>query len=154
MQGLEKQLGGIKGPLGKLAPMFEGMSGAISKFGVTATAVIGSFMAGWDIGEWLQSHVIDKLFGVKEPLEEIKKKNKDLQKEHEKTLRQLEHQATVSDNAYSNTIQGIDQEAQHIDKLNAAWMKAARAKLSYQNADMDLATQQLERHRFEDIMRL
>lgn len=154
LQGLEKQLGGIKGPLGKLAPMFEGMSGAISKFGVAATAVIGAFKAGWDIGDWIQTHVIDKLFGIKEPLEEIKQKNKALQKEHEQTLKQLEYQATVSDNAYNNAIQGIDQEAQHIDKLNAAWQKAARAKLSYQNADMDIETQQLERHRFEDVMRL
>ena len=33
-------------------------------------------------------------------------------------------------------------------------MKAARAKLAYQNADMDIATQQLERQRFEDVMQL
>ena len=58
--------------------MFEGLNGTIGKVGMTAAAVIGSFKAGWDIGDWIQTHVIDKLFGIKEPLDELKKKNKEL----------------------------------------------------------------------------
>lgn len=153
LQGVEKQLGNIRGPLGKLAPMFDGIGGSIAKIGGSIVGVIGAFKAGWDIGNYIQQKVINPLFGIKEPLEELKKKNKELQAEHQKTINLYEHEKNVSDNLYSNTIAKIDEEAQHVDKLNQAWLKSAKAKLAYKNADLDMEEQMLERNRFEDVTR-
>ena len=77
LSGAEKKLGKLQGPLGKLQDMFGGLNGTIAKVGGTVTAVAAAFKAGWDIGEWLNSNVIEPLFGVKDPIEEIKKKNRE-----------------------------------------------------------------------------
>ena len=60
----------------------------------------------------------------------------------------------MTDNTFASASSGIDAEISHIDKLNAAWQKAARAKVAYQSADKDIEMQLLERERFEDIMTL
>ena len=78
MSGAEKKLSKLQGPLGKLQDMFGGLNGTIAKVGGTITAVAAAFKAGWDIGNWIQEKVINPLFGIKEPLEELKKKNKEL----------------------------------------------------------------------------
>lgn len=152
--GLENKWSKLPGPIGKLNDLFGGLSGTIAKVGTTATAVIGAFKVGWDIGSWLQEKVINPLFGIKEPLEELKKKNKELQKQHEKTMEKFAHQQSVSDSLVNNATQSIDQQISHIDKMSAAWKKATTAKMAYANADKDMELQLLERHRFEDIMQL
>ena len=82
----EKKLSKLSGPFGKLQDMFGGLNGTLAKVGGTATAVAAAFKAGWDIGEWIQTKVINPLFRIQEPLDELKKKNKELQKEHQKTI--------------------------------------------------------------------
>ena len=134
--------------------MFGGLNGTIAKVGGTITAVAAAFKAGWDIGNWIQEKVINPLFGIKEPLEELKKKNKELQKEHQKTIDKFQYQQQATDNVFAKASSGIDAEISHIDKLNAAWQKAALAKIAYSNADRDIEMQLLERERFEDIMAL
>lgn len=154
MSGAEKKLSKLQGPLGKLQDMFGGLNGTIAKVGGTITAVAAAFKAGWDIGNWIQEKVINPLFGIKEPLEELKKKNKELQKEHQKTIDKFQYQQQATDNVFAKASSGIDAEISHIDKLNAAWQKAALAKIAYSNADRDIEMQLLERERFEDIMAL
>lgn len=150
----EKKLSKLGGPLGKLQDMFGGLNGTLAKVGGTATAVAAAFKAGWDIGDWIQTKVINPFFKIQEPLDELKKKNKELQNEHQKTIDKFQHQQQVTDNTFANASSGIDSEISHIDKLNAAWQKAARAKVAYQTADKDIEMQLLERERFEDIMTL
>ncbi len=150
----EKKLSKLGGPLGKLQDIFGGLNGTLAKVGGTATAVAAAFKAGWDIGDWIQTKVINPLFKIKDPIDELKKKNKELQNEHQKTIDKFQHQQQVTDNTFANASSGIDAQISHIDKLNAAWQKAARAKVAYQTADKDIEMQLLERERFEDIMTL
>ena len=128
----ERKLSKLGGPLGKLQDMFGGLNGTLAKVGGTATAVAAAFKAGWDIGDWIQTNVINPLFKIKDPIDELKKKNKELQNEHQKTIDKFQHQQQVTDNTFANASSGIDAEISHIDKLNAAWQKAARAKVAYQ----------------------
>lgn len=84
--------------------MFDGLGGKIGALGVKIAGVFGAFKAGWDIGEVIQSKVITPLFGIKEPLDEIKAKTKELRREHEKTTEKYAAQQAVSDNATTATI--------------------------------------------------
>ena len=151
---VEKQLGNMKGPLGKLGPMFEGLGGTIAKVGGIATMVIGAFKAGWDIGNWLQEHVIAPMLGLTDPIKELKKQNKELERQNKATLEAMADKAQSSAEAFAQANQRITQQVQRIDQLHQAWVKATRAKNAYMNADQDIRIQQLERERFEDVMRL
>lgn len=150
---IEKQLGKLKGPLGGLEKIFGGIGGAIGKVGGIAASVIGAFKLGWDLGSFIYDKVITPLFNIKDPIEELKKSNKALLKEHEKLVQSYERQKAAADDAYSNGISKIDREAQQVDKLAAAWIKTTRAKNAYNNLGMDAAEQALERNRFEDVLR-
>ena len=108
MDALANKLGRLPGPLGKITDLFGGLNGTIAKVGGTATLVIGAFKAGWDIGEWLQTHVIDKIFGTSDAIEEVKKKNRELQRQHEKEIQLLEYKQNLSDNTYKNAIDKVD----------------------------------------------
>ena len=84
LTGLEKKLGKIPGPAGKIADVFEGLGGKIAKFGGIATSVIGAFKVGWDIGAFINDKVVKPLFKIKDPVEELKKSNERAAKELEK----------------------------------------------------------------------
>jgi len=84
LTGLEKKLGKIPGPVGKIADVFDGLGGKIGKFGGIASAVIGAFKVGWDIGSFVNEKIIQPLFKIKDPLQELKKENANAKKELEK----------------------------------------------------------------------
>ena len=122
LSGLEKQLGSIKGPLGKLAPMFEGLGGAVAKFGVMSTAVIGAFKTGWDIA-----------------------------KSADKLATSLESAAEASSYAFESSKQKLQDEITAIDQASKAWQNAARQKIAYMTAGQDAESQLLEWQRFQDV---
>ena len=98
---VEKQLGNMKGPLGKLGPMFDGLGGKVAQFGGTAMTVIGAFKAGWDIGNWLQEHVIAPLFNLKDPIEELKKQNKALKEAQDNAVQSMSQQASNANASFA-----------------------------------------------------
>ena len=67
----ESALGRLPGAFGKIQ---RAASGAFGK----ALAVVGAFKLGCDIGNWLQDKEIAPLAKVKDPIEELKKKNREL----------------------------------------------------------------------------
>lgn len=152
IEKLEKQLGKLKGPLGGLEKIFGGIGGAIGKVGGVATAVIGAFKTGWDIGTFVNEKIITPLLGIKDPIEELKKSNRQLKKEYEEIAQEIQRKKEVADDAYQNETNKIDQQKEHIDKMTEAWVKTAKAKNAYNNLDLDEDEQQLESNRFAAVL--
>ncbi len=154
LTALEKKLGKIPGPVGKIADVFEGMAGKVGKFGGIATAVIGAFKAGWDIGSWIYEKVVTPLFKIKDPIEELKKSNKKAAEGFEKFAASVDDAAEASARLQEKSSAAIQKEVKDIQAANEAWQKAARSRIAYMTAGQDVETQMLERQRFEDVMRL
>ena len=79
----EEASGRIVKSVGQLPGIFGKVQNALGGIAGKALAVIGAFKTGWDIGTWLQQRVIAPLLGLKDPIEELKKKNRELKKEAE-----------------------------------------------------------------------
>ena len=154
LTALEKKLGKIPGPVGKIADVFEGMAGKVGKFGGIATAVIGAFKAGWDICSWIYEKVVTPLFKIKDPIEELKKSNKKAAEGFEKFAASVDDAAEASARLQEKSSAAIQKEVKDIQAANEAWQKAARSRIAYMTAGQDVETQMLERQRFEDVMRL
>lgn len=154
LTSLEKKLGTIPGPAGKIADIFEGLGGKVAKFGGIATSVIGAFKIGWDIGTFLNDKVIKPLFKIKDPIEELKKSNQRATKELEKFVQTADDASEHTNTSVEKTKAALASEIQIIDQTASAWQKAARSRIAYMTAGQDVETQMLERQRFEDVMRL
>lgn len=152
VDNLAKSLGKLNGPLGGLEKIFGGIGGTISKVGGIATSVIGAFKVGWDIGTFVNEKIITPLLGIKDPIEELKKANRELKKEYEATAREIQRKKEIADDVYSNEIGKIDQQKEHIDKMTEAWVKTAKAKNAYNNVGLDEQEQQLENNRFAAVL--
>ena len=81
-----RKLGKVKGPLGAVQDALGGIGGTLGKVGGIAAMAVGAFKAGWDVGTWINDHVITPLFGIKDANEELIKSNKKLADEHAKTM--------------------------------------------------------------------
>lgn len=152
MDKFAKKLGRLPGPIGTIGDAFEGAGGKISKFGGTAMAVIGAFKVGWEIGTWLNDNVVKPLFKIKDPIEELKKSNREAAKELERFAEAADSASERADVMAQRSKDAITREIQSIDAASNAWQKAARSKIAYMTAGQDVETQMLERHRFEDMI--
>ena len=81
---LMKSLGKTPGALGKIGGAMDALGGKIGALGGQAMAVMAAWKIGWDIGTWINDHVVKPLFGIKDPIEELKKENARATKELEK----------------------------------------------------------------------
>lgn len=151
---LEQKLGKIPGPVGKIANMFEGLGGKVAKFGGIATLVIGTFKTGWDIGSWVNDKVVKPLFKIKDPIEELKKSNKNAAEGFDKLAEAVDNAADASARLQEKSAAALQKEIKDIEAASNAWQQAARSKIAYMTAGQDIETQMLERQRFEDVMRL
>jgi hypothetical protein len=131
----------LPGPIGKVQNALGGVSAA-------AFAVIGAFKTGCDIGNWIQEKIIVPLFKIKDPIDELKKANRELKREadaaaaawsksQDAVARQLEEDAKAADAAVAK-----------IDRLTAAYVKMQNARLSVQNAESDAEELGLQRDKF------
>lgn len=152
VDNVAKSLGKLKGPLGGLEKMLGGIGGTIGKVGGIATAVIGAFKTGWDIGTFVYEKIITPLAGIKDPIEELKKSNRALKKEYEEIAREVQRKKDINDDVYQHEMSKIDQQKEHIDKMTEAWIKTAKAKNAYNNIDLDEHEQQLENNRFAAVL--
>lgn len=154
MTGLEKKLGKIPGPVGKIADVFEGLGGKIGKFGGIAASVLGAFKVGWDIGSWVYEKVVTPLFKIRDPIEQLKKENKQAAESFDKFSAAVDDAAEASARLQEKSSAALQKEIKDIQSANAAWQQAARSRIAYMTAGQDLETQMLERQRFEDVMQL
>lgn len=151
---VERTIGKMEGPFGKLQELFEKSNNKLAAFGTKAIAVAAAFKAGWDIGEWINDKVIRPLFGITDPIETLKKQNRQLKKEISDATEAFTDRSQRMASASADQIQSIDSEIGNIDKLRQAWTKVHKAKNDYYNSNEDLEIQKLERDRFEDIVAL
>lgn len=137
---LEKRLGRLPGPVGKVGGAIDALGGKIGKFGGTAMAVIGAFKIGWDIGTWLNDNVVKPLFKVKDPIEELKKENRRAREELEKFTQASDEATEHADMMAQRSKDAITREVQAINDASNAWQRAARSKIAYMTAGQDVET--------------
>ena len=140
--------------LGKLPGAFGKIQDALGGFAAKAAGVIGAFKVGWDIGTWLNEKVINPLFGIKDPLEELKKHNRELQREAEKAAEKWEEAIAEWSAAWDKEISGAEKARQKVEDLTQAYLKMQAAKERVQEAGDDAKMLGLQRDKFEDMTRL
>ena len=149
-----KKLGKLKGQLGPLQDMFEGVGGALGRIGGAATMAIAAFKAGWDIGSWVNDKVITPLFGIKDAQEELVKANRRAKAAHEEAMKSMARADEQAARAQTEAIAALDLETRKLAGLRNAALAAAKAKSEMANADKDIEVQMLQRRRWEDVTTL
>lgn len=138
--------------LGRLEGAFGKLQGVVSGFGAKAMAVIGAFKVGWDIGKWLQTNVIDKLFGLTDPIENLKKHNRELKRQADEAAKAWGVALADWAEGWEKEVRGADNARQKVEDLTKAYLQMAEARERVAKAQGDSQSLQLERDKFEDIL--
>ena len=145
-EGAEKA--GIQ--LGKLP----GMLGKIKDAATGAFGVLGAIKVGWDLGKWVDEHVIKPLFKIKDPIEEIKKQNRELKRQAKEAAEKWDEALQKWADGWDKTISGADKARQSIEDATNAYLKMQAAQERVQAAGDNSALLGLERDKFEDMLYL
>ena len=149
---IEEAAGRITKSVGRLPGVFGMLQTAIGGFAGTAAACIGAFKMGWDIGTWINNKVVRPLLGIKDPIEELKRKNRELRKAAEEAAEKwAEAQDRLADRLERNA-EAADQAVARIDRLAAAYIRLQEAKKSVADAETDAEILSLQRNKFEDML--
>ena len=126
-------LGKLPGPIGKI-------QSALGGFGGTAMSVIAAFKVGWDIGSWLQEKVIAPLLGLKDPIEELKKHNREVEQSWQHAVDAFNESMATWEQGWQKQVDGADKARQAIEDVTAAYlrMQAAREKVLGTKDDAEL----------------
>lgn len=135
-----KSVGQLPGVLGKVQNALGGIGGK-------AMAVIGAFKAGWDIGTWLTEKVIEPLLGVKDPIEELKRQNREMRREWELAFKAYETSLKEWGEHWSNEARKIENARQCVEDLTQAYLKmhAARERIVSAQDDADVIAMQRDK---------
>lgn len=137
----------LPGVFGKIQTSLGGLS---AKF----LAVIGAFKTGWDIGTWINEKVIRPLFGIKDPIEELKRQNRELRKEAEAAAAAF----MKAQEAFSQSIDRQTAQAEKgisvIDKMTAAYIRLQDAKKAVADENANAEILGLQRDKFNDMAML
>ena len=135
-----KSVGQLPGVLGKVQNALGGIGGK-------AMAVIGAFKAGWDIGTWLNEKVIEPLLGVKDPIEELKRQNREMRREWELAFKAYETSLKEWGEHWSNEARRIENARQCVEDLTQAYLKmhAARERIVSAQDDADVIAMQRDK---------
>ena len=102
---------------GRLPGVFGRVQTALGRFGGTAAAVIGAFKIGWDIGTWINEKVITPLFDIKDPIEELKKKNRELRQEFERAFKAFGERMEEWEAHWDKEIRNTDRARENIEDM-------------------------------------
>ena len=141
---LEKALGNLPGPIGKIG-------GALGGLGGQAAMVIGAFKLGWDIGDWIQEHCIAPLFGIKDPIEELKKENKEYERQLQSLKESLEEVTAAEMKRMDASAASAEKALKRIDEQTAAYFRQVTSLEGLKKAEGNAEMIQLERSKFEDM---
>ena len=133
--------------LGKLPGVFGRIQNACSGFGAKAMAVIGAFKLGWDIGTWLNEKVIMPLLGIKDPIEELKKHNRELKRQADAAAKAWEEAFEKWSAGWEKQVSGADRARQKIEDLTQAYLKmqAARERVTAAADDAEMLGMQRDK---------
>ena len=138
----------------KLPGVFGKVQGALGGIAGTALAVVGAFKTGWDIGNWIQSNIIVPLFKIKDPIEELKKANRELRKEAEAAATAWGKAQSAFAERLENDAKAAEAAVAKIDKLAAAYIRMQDARQAVANAEVDAEELKLQRDKFNDMTQL
>lgn len=134
--------------LGKLPGAFGKVQNAIGGLMQKAMAAIGAFKVGWDIGKWMDEHVIMPLFKIKDPIEELKKHNRELKRQAEEAAAKWGEALQKWSDGWEKAISGADRARQSIEDATQAYLKMHDAMERVQSASDDATMLGMERDRF------
>lgn len=138
--------------IGRLEGAFGKAQGVLSGFAAKAASYAAAFKVGWDIGKWLQTNVIDKLFGLTDPIEELKKHNRELKRQADEAAKAWGVALSDWADGWEKEVRGADNARQKVEDLTKAYLQMAEARERVAKAQGDAQSLQLERDKFEDIL--
>lgn len=134
---------------GRLPGVFGRVQTALGRLGGTAAAVIGAFKIGWDIGTWINDKVIKPLFDVKDPIEELKKKNREMRQEWERAFKAFEERMEEWEAHWDKEIRNTDRARENIEDLTEAYLKMHTAREKIISAKDDATIIGMQRDKFD-----
>lgn len=146
MDRLEGAIGDLPGKIGKIGKALTGIPGQIAM-------ITGAFTTGYEIGEKL-GNLIAKAFGWDDAVEKIKKANRALAKELAQATAAFETETQRRISLQDLEVAKIDNAIAKINQQALAYTRLSKAASEFANAGADQDIQQLERERFEDMIRL
>lgn len=141
---LEKALGKLPGPIGKIGGALGGLAGQVGM-------VIGALKLGIDIGNWIQEKCIAPLFGIKDPIEELKKENRAYEEELKRVKAAITEATDAEIKRMDAAVAAGDKALKKIDDQTAAYFRQATALQGLSAAGNNAALQQLEREKYENM---
>lgn len=135
--------------LGKMEGAFGKIQDCLSGFAAKAMSVIGAFKLGWDIGTWINEKVVTPLFGLKDPIEELKKHNRELKRQADEAVQKWEEAFDKWSAGWEKEVQGADRARQSIEDLTQAYLKMQAARERVQSAQDDAQMLGMQRDKFD-----
>lgn len=136
-----KSVGRLPGAFGKLQHALGGVA-------AKAMAVIGAIKVGWDIGKWIDANVIVPLLGIRDPIEELKKKNGELKREAAEAAKAWGEALEKWSAGWEREVNGAERARQKIEDLAQAYLKMQAARERIARAGDDATMLGLERDKF------
>lgn len=135
-------LGHLEGPLGKLQGVFGGMTAKVMAF-------VAAAKVGIDIGKWIYDKVIRPLFGIKDPIEELKKQNRELQRSWKEAAAAFDESMAKWEQGWQKQVDGAEKARQKVEDLAAAYLKMQAARERGDAAAGDAAMLAMQRDKFD-----
>lgn len=137
-----KQLGRLPGVFGRVQQAATGAFGKI-------LTVIGALKVGIDIGQWIYNKVVVPLFKIKDPIEELKKKNKEIEQSWKKAADAFDASMAKWSAGWGKVVDGADKARQKIEDLAAAYLKMQAARERGEAAAGDATMLAMQRDKFD-----
>lgn len=138
----EKALGKLPGAFGKIQDAASGMFGKI-------LAVVGALKIGIDIGRWIDDKVIRPLFGIQDPIEELKKKNREVEASWKQAAEAFDESMEKWAAGWGAVVDGADKARQKVEDLAAAYLKMQAARERGEAAAGDATMLAMQRDKFD-----
>lgn len=136
------ELGRLEGPIGKLQKAFGGLA-------AKGLAVFAALKVGIDIGQWIQEKFIAPLLGLKDPIEELKKKNRELEREWKAAASAFDASMEKWSAGWQKQVDGAEKACQKVEDLAAAYLKMQAARERGEAAAGDAAMLAIQRDKFD-----
>ena len=135
----------------KLPGVFGKVQTALGGVAATAMSVIGAFKIGWDIGTWLNDHVISPLLGIKDPIEELKRKNRELKQQALAAAKAWDEAFQKWTAAWEQEVAGADRAIKKVDQLTKAYLEMQKARERVFAAGDNAELLKLQRDKFDTM---
>lgn len=140
----ERALGRLPGVFGKIQSAATGTLGGV-------LSAIGALKLGIDIGNWIQAKVIRPLFKIKDPIEELKRQNREIEASWKKAMDAFDASMRTWSASWSAAISATDKARQNVEDLAAAYLKLQAARGRNADASADARLLAMERDKFNDM---